>query len=90
MTLQARVQKFNKFPDLFSFVKSELAWRFPLAFQLFFVLTIFLTAPWLPESPRWLALKHQDEKALAVMFALEGSSVTSGSSTAKREFEEIK
>lgn len=77
-------------PDLFSFVKSELAWRFPLAFQLFFVLIIFLTAFWLPESPRWLAMKHQDDKALAVMVALEGSNVTSESSAVRREFEEIK
>ena len=35
-------------------------------------------------------MKHQDDKALAVMFALEGSSVTSESSTARRDFEEIK
>lgn len=35
-------------------------------------------------------MKHQDEKALAVMAALEGSSVTRGSSTARRDFEEIK
>lgn len=35
-------------------------------------------------------MKHQDEKALAVMVALEGSSATSESSTARRDFEEIK
>ena len=34
-------------------------------------------------------MKHQDEKALAVMAALEGSSVTSETSTARRDFEEI-
>ena len=34
-------------------------------------------------------MKHQDEKALAVMAALEGSSVTSENSTAMRDFEEI-
>lgn len=84
-----RKQGLTTRPDALSFVKSELAWRFPLAFQLFFVLVIFLTAFWLPESPRWLAMKHQDDKALAVMAALEGSSVTSESSTARRDFEEI-
>ena len=78
------------FPDGFSFVKSELGWRFPLAFQLFFVLIIFSTVFWLPESPRWLALKHQDDKALKIMFALDGSEVTSGNSTVRRDFEEIK
>lgn len=35
-------------------------------------------------------MKHQDDKALAVMVALEGSSVTSESSTASRDFAEIK
>lgn len=77
-------------PDICSFVKSELAWRFPLAFQLVFVVVILLTAFWLPESPRWLAMKHQDEKALAIMLALEGSDATSDSSNARRDFEEIK
>ncbi|KAM0799918.1 general substrate transporter, partial [Usnea florida] len=74
---------------IFSFVKSEVAWRFPLAFQLVFVVIIFLTAFWLPESPRWLAMKHQDEKALAIMVALEGSDTTTDSSNVRREFEEI-
>lgn len=75
--------------DVFSFFKSEVAWRFPLAFQLFFVLIIFLTAFWLPESPRWLAMKHQDDKALGVMFALEGNNVTRANSTARQDFAEI-
>lgn len=35
-------------------------------------------------------MKHQDDKALAVMVALEGSRVTSEGSTARRDFEEIK
>lgn len=35
-------------------------------------------------------MKHQDDKALAVMLALEGSNATSESSSARREFEEIK
>ena len=34
-------------------------------------------------------MKHQDDKALAVMFALEGNNVTSENSTARRDFEEI-
>ena len=59
--------------DAFSFVNSELSWRFPLAFQLFFVLVIYLTAFWLPESPRWLLMKHRSEEALEVMIALNGA-----------------
>ena len=77
-------------PDFFSFIKSEAGWRSPLAFQLLFVLIIFLTVFWLPESPRWLAMKHRDHKGLAVMLALEGNSGTSDGSTARRDFDEIK
>jgi len=38
----------------FSFVGGPISWRFPLAFQLFFIIILFATVPWLPESPRWL------------------------------------
>lgn len=36
----------------FSFVGGAVAWRFPLAFQLFFIIILYSTVPWLPESPR--------------------------------------
>ena len=36
----------------FSFTKGPIAWRFPLAFQLVFMIVLFSTVPWLPESPR--------------------------------------
>ena len=75
--------------DAFSFVDSEVSWRFPLAFQLFFVPIIYLTAFWLPESPRWLMMKHKESKALDVMVALEGAS-SRDNATVKRDFEEIK
>ena len=80
-------QELTIHPDLFSFVSSELAWRIPIAIQLVFVLPILLTGFWLPESPRWLAMKHQDDKALAVMVALEGSSENPA---VRKEFEGIK
>lgn len=35
-------------------------------------------------------MRHQDEKALAIMVALEGSDATNDSSNVRREFEEIK
>ena len=38
----------------FSFLDGGIAWRFPIAFQLLFLFTLFATVPWLPESPRWL------------------------------------
>ena len=77
-------------PDAFSFIRSEIGWRAPLAFQLVFVFVIFSTVFWLPESPRWLAMKNQDDKALQVMLALEGKSGTSDHSTARVDLQDIK
>lgn len=36
----------------FSYANGSIAWRFPLAFQFFFIFVLFGTVPWLPESPR--------------------------------------
>ena len=36
----------------FSYTKGPVSWRFPLAFQLIFMIILFATVPWLPESPR--------------------------------------
>lgn len=36
----------------FSFIDSEVAWRFPIAFQLVFALVILAFILELPESPR--------------------------------------
>lgn len=38
-----------------SFYGGAIAWRFPLAFQFFFIIILFSTVPWLPESPRLVA-----------------------------------
>lgn len=47
----------------------SVAWRFPLAFQIIFIIPTFLTI-WLPESPRWLMLVGREYEARHVLSAL--------------------
>lgn len=55
----------------FSFLDpSTIAWRFPIGFQIFFALLILLFILELPESPRWLILKGQEDEAMSVLSAL--------------------
>ncbi|RAK96494.1 general substrate transporter [Aspergillus ibericus CBS 121593] len=56
----------------FSFVPGPAAWRFPLAFQIIFILILYATVPWLPESPRWLICRDQPEEAQQIIADLEG------------------
>lgn len=41
-----------------SFVAGPVAWRFPLAVQLIFIVTLFFLVPWLPESPRYVITSY--------------------------------
>jgi sugar porter (SP) family MFS transporter len=54
-----------------SFVGGPICWRLPLAFQCFFLLILYATVPWLPESPRWLVSKRRVEEAKEIIAALE-------------------
>jgi hypothetical protein len=54
--------------------ESEVAWRFPLAFQIVFSLIIFAMIMNLPESPRWLIMKGREEEALEVLEYVNDSS----------------
>lgn len=51
---------------------NSVAWRFPLAFQMFFAILTILLVPFLPDSPRWLVLKNRNNEALEVIRRLGG------------------
>ncbi|XHG06838.1 hypothetical protein AWENTII_010015 [Aspergillus wentii] len=60
----------------FSYLDGSIAWRFPLALQLLFGIVILSTAPWLPESPRWLISKDRIDEATQVLADLQGDGAT--------------
>ncbi|KAF4453259.1 hexose carrier [Fusarium albosuccineum] len=56
-----------------SFIPTHpVSWRFPLAFQCVLALLTVLFLPWLPDSPRWLAMKGRNEEAYEILKRLGG------------------
>jgi MFS family permease len=56
----------------FSWVQTySVAWRFPVAFSIVFLLPALIMAILLPESPRYLLLCGKEREALNVLSALE-------------------
>ncbi|KAF2262282.1 sugar transporter STL1, partial [Lojkania enalia] len=74
----------------FSFAPRDVAWRFPLAFQIFFTLCIYALCPFLPDSPRLLIRKGKHEEAFEVLAALEGHGATPDSPSVHAQFTIIK
>ncbi|KAJ5815542.1 MFS sugar transporter [Penicillium riverlandense] len=74
----------------FSFAKGSVAWRFPLAFQVFFSLLICLMCPFLPDSPRLLLRQGKQAETLEVLAALEGNGANPDSPSVKAQFEDIR
>ncbi|KAF2441498.1 sugar transporter STL1 [Karstenula rhodostoma CBS 690.94] len=74
----------------FSFAPGDVAWRFPLAFQLFFTFCIYGLCPFLPDSPRLLIRKGKHEDALEVLAALEGHGATPESGSVRTQYNIIK
>lgn len=59
----------------FSFLPGAVAWRIPLALQFIFIVILYCTVPWLPESPRWLVQKDRIEEAELILADIEGTSI---------------
>lgn len=74
----------------FSFAPKDVAWRFPLAFQIFFTFSIYALCPFLPDSPRLLIRKGRYEEAYEVIAALEGHGATPDSPSVHTQFNIIK
>ncbi|KAH2455435.1 hypothetical protein KXW63_003844 [Aspergillus fumigatus] len=58
-----------------SFRGASIAWRLPIALQLFFICALFATVPWLPESPRWLLAHGRKEEGVEVLSCIEAKPI---------------
>ena len=64
---------------------SSFAWRWPIAFQGFFLIIILCVLPFLPESPRWLVHHDRVEEATEVFARLDGKGATMNDDKVIRE-----
>jgi MFS family permease len=59
----------------FYFLEGTVRWRFPVAFQSFFTIIVMIGLLFLPDSPRWLAMKGRMDEARYVTARLLGKPV---------------
>ncbi|KAL9022322.1 MAG: hypothetical protein Q9185_000564 [Variospora sp. 1 TL-2023] len=59
----------------FSFVSGPVSWKMPLVLQFIFIILLFPTVPWLPESPRWLIAHGDIEQAEQIVADLEATTI---------------
>ncbi|TVY56644.1 Sugar transporter STL1 [Lachnellula cervina] len=67
---------------------NPVSWRFPIALQIFFALLLLGLILEMPESPRWLVLRGNEDEAMNVIAALENLPVEHH--IVQTEFMEIK
>jgi sugar porter (SP) family MFS transporter len=60
----------------FAQVNGPAQWRFPVGFQMFFIVIILVLIGFLPETPRWLHKKGRHAEADAITARLVGTSVS--------------
>ncbi|KAK1996050.1 hypothetical protein LX36DRAFT_638716 [Colletotrichum falcatum] len=59
----------------FYFLQGSIRWRFPVSFQSFFTIIVMIGLLYLPDSPRWLAMKGRMEEAREVTSRLLGKPI---------------
>ena len=70
-------------------LSGPVVFRLPIGFQLVFEVTMLVLMPFLPESPRWLALHGRRQEALDVLARLHGEGMTADSDVVLTQYEGI-
>ncbi|KAI0602934.1 general substrate transporter [Biscogniauxia sp. FL1348] len=68
-----------------SYGNEDLAWRFPIAFQIIFGFVVCICMIFLPESPRWLLTQERYEDANKVIAGLRGYEIESHETQMERD-----